>query len=234
MNFDKFARDGWIHIPNFVSKDKSRKIKTKIKNIFGVETFDELSVKIIELDKCDQSILYQYNLCINQITEILSLAADIDDLLAQHHPGSSGVVVDHYVLLGLPADERLTYSWHQESSYVPTVSTVYTLWTPLFNPSTIENGAMSVLSGTHKLGNIGYTRVDKPQGYCDLVVNTKELVLKYPEHFCCNSPDDGILFDKDLVHRSNFNATDKVRVSLVLRVGHINTATQLSDWKKDY
>jgi ectoine hydroxylase-related dioxygenase (phytanoyl-CoA dioxygenase family) len=112
--------------------------------------------------------------------------------------------------------------------------TVYTVWTPLFNSAVRENGTMSVLTGTHKLGNIGYNRVDKPNGYCDLVVDTKEIILRYPEHFCCNSPGDGILFDKDLIHRSNFNETNKVRVSLVLRVGHIDTVTQISDFKDFY
>jgi ectoine hydroxylase-related dioxygenase (phytanoyl-CoA dioxygenase family) len=112
-------------------------------------------------------------------------------------------------------------------------SEVYTMWTP-FNPSTRENGAMSVLSGTRKLGNVGYDRVDKARGYCDLVVDTKELISRHPECFCCDAMGDCILFDKDLVHRSNFNATDKVRITLSLMVGHINTATQLSDWKDDY
>ena len=234
MDSEKFAMDGWVHIPNFVSKNKLQKIERKIKNIFGVGTFDELSKKIIELDGCDQGLLHQYNLSINKITEILGLAEKVDELLAPRHSGSSGVVLSHYVLLGLPADQRLVYSWHQESSYIPTVPTVYTMWTPLFNPSTRENGAMSVLSGTHKLGNLGYDRVDKTHGYCDLLIDTKELISTHPEYFCCNAAGDCILFDKDLVHRSNFNATDKVRISLSLMVGHINTATQLSDWKDDY
>ncbi len=234
MFFDKLEMDGWVHIPSFISKAKLEKIENKIKIIFGVENFDGLSEKIIELDRSDQKELYQYNLCINNITEILSLLVDVDDMLAQHHPDSSGVVLDHYVLLGLPSDERLAYSWHQESSYIPTVPTVYTMWTPLFNSAVRENGAMSVLTGTHKLGKIGYNRVDKPSGYCDLVVDTKELIPKYPEHFCCNAPGDSILFDKDLLHRSNFNETNKVRISLLLRVGHINTVTQLSDLKDTY
>jgi ectoine hydroxylase-related dioxygenase (phytanoyl-CoA dioxygenase family) len=234
MDFDKLAMDGWVYIPSFVPKDKVLKIENKIKNIFGVGGFDELSKKIIELDKCDQSLLYQYNLSINRITEILSLAEKIDELLTLRHPKSSGVVLDHYVLLGLPADQRLAYSWHQESSYIPTVPTVYTMWTPLFTPSTRENGTMSVLSGTHKLGNIGYSRLEKPHGYCDLVVDTKELIPKHPEYFCCNAIGDCILFEKDLVHRSNFNITDKVRISLLLRIGHIDTVTQLSGWKDGY
>jgi len=159
---------------------------------------------------------------------------DLDGLLAQYHNGLSGVGIDHYILFGLPADERLAYSWHQESSYIPTVSPEYNMWFPLFDYSKRENGAMSVLTGTHKLGNVGYKRVDKPQGYCDLVVDTSEMIPKHPEHFCCIAPGDGILFDKDLVHRSNVNATDKVRISLVVRIGYIDTATQLSDWKQDY
>jgi hypothetical protein len=234
MDIDKLAMDGWVHIPSFVPKDKVLKIENKIKNIFGVGDFDELSRKIIELDRYDQTLLYQYNLSINKITEILSLGEKVDEFLALRHPKSSGVVLDHIVLLGLPSDERMAYSWHQESSYIPTVPTVYTMWTPLFNPSTRENGTMSVLSGTNKLGNVGYNRVDKAHGYCDLVADYKELVSKYPEYFCCNATGDCILFDKDLVHRSNFNSTDYVRISLTLRVGHINTVTQLSDFKDSY
>lgn len=234
MDFERLMLDGWAHLPGFISKDKLQIIEKKIKTIFGVEDFDRLSKKIIELDKTNQKKLYQYNLSINNITEILGLLADVDSLLAPNYPDLSGVGLDHCILLGLPADERLAYSWHQESSYMPSVDMVYNMWMPLFNSSIRDNGAMSVLSGTHKLGNIGYERVDKPGGYCDLVVDAKEIVLKYSEHFCCVAPGDGILFDKDLLHRSNFNKTDEVRLSLVVRVGYINTATQLSDFKKDY
>jgi hypothetical protein len=234
LNIDKFVMDGWVHLPNFVPKDKSLKIESKIKNIFGVETFDELSTKIIELDKCDPSMLYQYNLCINQITEISSLFVDLDKLVAQHHPDSSGVVVGRYVLLGIPADERLTYSWHQESSYIPTVSNLYNVWIPLFNESTSKNGAMSVLTGSNKLGQVEYNRIDKPNGFCDLTIDVEKLTPKYPEHFCHITPGDGILFDKNLIHRSNLNISDKVRFSLVIRSGYINSLTQLSDFKKDY
>jgi hypothetical protein len=234
MDFEKFKTDGWVHVPSFVSKEKLGKIESKIKIIFDVGSFDELSQKIIELDKSDQSLLYQYNLCVNEITEILSLFLDVDNLMGQLHPDSSGIAVGRYILLGLPGDERLAYSWHQESSYMPTLPTVYTMWIPLFNSAVRENGAMSVLTGTHKLGNVGYSRIDKPQGYCDLFVDTKELIPKYPEHFCCVAPGGGILFDKDLVHRSNFNETENVRFSMVLRISNIKTATQLSISKEDY
>jgi ectoine hydroxylase-related dioxygenase (phytanoyl-CoA dioxygenase family) len=234
MDFDKFKNDGWVDIPGFVPKLKLNQIEAKIQLIFRARSFDELSEKIIALDKCDKKMLNQYNLCINQITEISSLFVSVDQLIAQHHPDSSGIAVNHSILLGLPADERLTYSWHQESSYMPTISKLYNIWIPLFNHSTSKNGAMSVLTGSHKLGSVEYKRIDKPNGYCDLAIDAEKFTPKYPEHSCHINPGDGILFDKDLMHRSNFNKSGKVRFSMVVRVGYINTSTQLSDWKNDY
>lgn len=234
MDFEKLLADGWVHLPSFIPDEKLEIVEKKVKVIFGVENFDSLSEKIIELNKSNQKKLYQYNLCINEITEIHGLLLDVDSLLAQHYSGFSGVGIDRYVLLGIPADKRLAYSWHQESSYIPTVERLYNMWIPLFNPSVQENGAMSVLTGSHKLGNVGYERIDRPGGYCDLVVDTKPIISKYPEHYCCIAPGDGILFDKNLLHRSNFNGTEKVRFSLVIRIGYIDGDAQLSDWKKDY
>jgi hypothetical protein len=45
-------------------------------------------------------LLYQYNLSINKIKEILGLAEKVDELLAPHHSGSSRVVLEHYVCWG--------------------------------------------------------------------------------------------------------------------------------------
>ena len=54
MDFDKLAVDGWIHMPGFIPKAKLEVIEKKIKIIFGVRDFDELSKVIIELDRVDK------------------------------------------------------------------------------------------------------------------------------------------------------------------------------------
>jgi ectoine hydroxylase-related dioxygenase (phytanoyl-CoA dioxygenase family) len=136
------------------------------------------------------------------------------------HPGGGYVGVDAVVLIGLPDDKRLAYDWHQESNYMPGLSPVVNFWFPVFEPATRNNGAMSVLVGSHRSGRLGYTkRRLANDSYTDLVPDGIDALQKqYTEYHCLAAPGDLVVFEADLIHRSNRNQTARTRFSGVVRL----------------
>ena len=62
-------------------------------------------------------------------------------------------------LLGLPADSRLVYDFHQECHYMKGVNPIVTAHFPLNVACSLTNGAMSYLNNSSKLGPFPYKKV---------------------------------------------------------------------------
>lgn len=121
------------------------------------------------------------------------------------------------VLFSAPNDTRLTYDWHQESSYMPGLNNpIFNFWFPVMEPATKANGAMSVLAGSHKLGRLTYTKSSKPQGYTDLTP-LGDYAERFPELVCECGLGDVVMFDGDLIHKSNPNTSGRTRYTGVSR-----------------
>ena len=121
----------------------------------GEDTFQTAA----RLDANDQPLLYRINNTINRAVDLSSLLHDIlwiPRLLVDDR--SPLIVMDQVVLFGLPKDERLTYDWHQESNYLPDIAPIINYWFPIFEPATKNNGAMSLLESSHKLGRLPYNK----------------------------------------------------------------------------
>ena len=80
---------------------------------------------------------------------------------------------------------------------------------PIFHQSNFKNGSMSVLSGSHKLGNIIYRkkRISKNSFYYKIPDNIDKISQNYKEVLFELNVGDVAFFHKDLIHKSNFNNT---------------------------
>ena len=187
----------------------------------------------VKLDSENKELLYQLYLIIPKMREFSRLKEYYFKHLEQVFPNKNYIDIGSGVLFGLPQDKRLTWTWHQESNYHPGIESVIHYWAPLFNNSSVSNGAMSVLEGTQALGTLPYT-TSKPyeNGGTSLIpVNIEKLESEYSEETFVINRGDVACFHKDLIHKSNFNSSSKTRFSLVFRFVAMDTVPKLHEFQ---
>lgn len=129
--------------------------------------------------------------------------------------------IDTGTIFSLPSDERLTWRWHQESTYHPPEVDSLGFWFPIFAPATERNGTMSVLKGSHKLGIVEYKKhKPTPDAATSLIpAEIDEYTRRFEEVHCVCDVGDVVIFHKDLIHRSNLNRDVRPRITGLVRVG---------------
>ena len=229
-----YQKNGFLLIQNFLNTVKINCLEEQIMTAFQVDNFSALSDKICHLNKTDQGRLFEFNKLIGKNPLVTSCGAQLLELINNDPKELCAIHLGGGILLGLPQDDRLTYSWHQECNYIPGFKYLYNAWIPLFNKSTKSNGTMSFLCGTHQRGKLNYTVVQKSNGYCDLITDVKDIDVPSLEYHCYANPGDAFIFDQNLIHRSNYNAGDTVRFSITVRLGFVNDYAKVDDWKRFY
>jgi hypothetical protein len=124
------------------------------------------------------------------------------------------------LLLGIPADERLVYDFHQESNYMFDFREIFNVHYPMLGSATILNGTMSVLKGSHCLGNLGFLESkSSSNSYTDKVpFEIEEIKSNFAEVHCELERGDVLFFDQHLVHKSNRNLSSECRLVGVSRL----------------
>ena len=220
-----FENNGYCILKNAINKDKLLNLENDINSLFkkfsvGEETVHGISVR---LDKENKKLLYKLFNMIKDMGSFLTISNDCFELSKEILPQGIISSAGQAVLLGLPDDERLVYDWHQESAYMAYPDTLHFQF-PIFRPATLENGTMSVLSCSHKLGELSYDSFQKTK---DSLINLKVRdINKYAEEldevpFLMDLGDVGV-FHNNTIHRSNHNSSQFVRFSGVIRVNTIN------------
>ena len=105
--------------------------------------------------------------------------------------------------------------WHQDSLYLglEPVEGVVRVWLAL-TETTIENGTMRYLRGSHRLGTRPHQYPDSHAGFAargprvELQIDDKEIVP------VCLGPGDFAMHDIRIVHDSGPNRTDRTRVAV--------------------
>ena len=88
------------------------------------------------------------------------------------------------------------------------------------NSCTRRNGTMSVLSGSHKLGFIKKIKSDqlhKKSVYSYIPSNINVIAKKFSEKFIYMKLGDLVMFDENVIHKSNINSTNKIRFVGIIR-----------------
>jgi len=72
---------------------------------------------------------------------------------------------------------------------------------------------MSILPGSHYLGILGFNKKrSSNESYTDLIpTNIDEITREIPELRCYLENGDVVIFHKDLIHMSNYNASSLCR-----------------------
>ena len=208
----EFNENGYLIIRNCISQESLEACKVSIlKALKKVYEWDgSYEEAIAYLDRYNKDALYRFHKNTNELSCWTLIASQLHPFLEAL--GGKEAIPKLFLsgfLLGLAGDKRLTYNFHQESSYMRIADEMITAHFPLFYPSTKENGTMSVLKGSHVLGQLDFQKNrQSSNSYTDLVpLNISNLVKKYEEVHFDLRPGDCAFFSKYLIHRSNFNSS---------------------------
>ena len=176
--------------------------------------FDLLVEKAMEKGHDAYSIMNWHNIC----TGLYDLAYNpkildiVEDLL-----GPNLVLFRAHYFCKLPAgqDDRVV-TFHQDAPYWPiTPSKCVTVWLAITDVNE-ENGAMTFVDGTHKLGLIPYSKSKKEER------NVLNLTVHDPEKYgsnnkkVCLKAGQASLHSDLLLHGSGINESNQPRIGLAL------------------
>lgn len=132
------------------------------------------------------------------------------------------VTMTHY-FAKMPGDKTAVY-WHQDASFWPlTPSKVLTVWIAIDDVD-VENGAMKIFPGTHRLGRIPFEWVtDEEDGVLNQHVHNPE---QYAEPVSVELKAGQISLHSDmLLHGSQPNPSNRRRCGLTIRYMPVDVRT---------
>ncbi|MDX1413652.1 MAG: phytanoyl-CoA dioxygenase family protein [Candidatus Promineifilaceae bacterium] len=130
-----------------------------------------------------------------------------------------GGEVYHYHSKMILKDAKVggAWAWHQDYGYWYHFGCLYPLMASAsiaVDKATIENGCLQIIKGSHKMGRIDHILTGDQAG-ADLervqaALDRMELV------YCEADPGDVVIFDSNVLHRSDQNKSDNARWAMVV------------------
>jgi len=229
---DFYERFGYVTIKNLIPNSLIQDINQDLLSIFSPYATDEnntVDSAVLQLDKTNKPKLYELHIASSKTLSFKATSAFFKNVLRKIS-GSDAPVLEMASgwLLSIPQDKRLVYDFHQESNYMKGFSDIFNFHYPLFRTSTTENGTMSILPTSHLWGTLPFEKRRTTQhSYTDLIPKDIETITKkLPELHCYLELGDCVIFHKNLIHRSNFNATNLCRPVGISRL----TQSLVGDW----
>jgi ectoine hydroxylase len=129
-----------------------------------------------------------------------------------------GGEVYHYHSKMIMKDAKVggAWAWHQDYGYWYQNGVLAPLLASAFiaiDPATRSNGCMQVIRGSHSLGRIDHTLTGEQAGADRDRVG--EILKRYDLVYVEMDPGDALLFDCNLLHRSDQNRSDHARWSMI-------------------
>ena len=220
-------RDGYIILRSALKFDSVNSLARSVKNIFAAHSQpgEDIYKTCVRLGNEDKELLYRIYQYSHSNIVMDHLRQECFQYAKPLYPEDGIFIdIDSHVIINLPTDERISWGWHQESTYHPDIENSFGFWFPFLEPSTIHNGTMSVLKGSHQLGRLPYT-THKPSSHAATTLvpeNIEKLQREYNEEHCLLNPCDLLMFDMNLVHRSNLNKSNHPRFTGLFRVACID------------
>ena len=193
-----------------------------IESIFHDEGLSgSLEDMIVILNNQNQPLLHKLHLK----TSKLDIFKPIENVCSDVFKELLGSAEYHLVgntagyLLGLPADSRLVYDFHQECHYMKGITPILTAHFPLNVACTPVNGAMSYLNNSSILGPLPYKKSRISNGYTNLLPDgITNIVTSHKEVQPELSVGDCLFFDEYCIHKSNYNSSKRPRLCGIFRV----------------
>ena len=223
-NFETIVVDLYLLQAKKIGDYRQQAIDVENSNMSNFEKFSAI-YEMMELN--DKDALYQVQKYLTSSVGARALFSERFNHLTTSLLGSkkNSVLIDGPALfVNRPNTERLLYKWHSEAHYYPKRRRFLNIWLPLFNNKSRSNGTMSFKEKSH-LRDFPFSDY---QGYNKNTQNKSNyfiqyeipsnLLKEYKDHWCDVSTKDLVIFNKNMVHTSNQNTSDKYSVAVVARV----------------
>ena len=214
-----YDEHGWVLISNGIKKEIIKHIRNDL-NLISKSLFKKSFENCLQfLNKNNKKKLFEFHKLINKLISNHYINFQINDIFKIiNNNQKPSFNLGSTFLLGLIKDKRLVYDFHQESSYIKNIKDVTSIHFPVFRKTNYVNGTMSVLDKSHKIKNLPFKKIIKKNSYTDLIPqNMDNIQKKYEEVFLNINIGDILFFHKDLIHKSNYNNSNKPRVCYVGR-----------------
>jgi len=223
-NFERVVVDLYLLQSKKIGDYRYQAIDIENSKMSNFEKFSAIS-EMMEQD--DKEALYQVQKYLTSSAGARALFNERFNNLTTCILGSqkNSVLIDGPALfVNRPNTERLLYKWHSEAHYYPKRRRFLNIWLPLFDNKSRANGTMSFKEKSH-LRDFpfsdyqGYNKNTQNKSHYFTQYEIPSNLLKdYKEHWCEVSPRDLIIFNKNMVHTSNQNTSNKYSVAVVARV----------------
>ncbi len=206
--YDSF---GYVTIKNAIPMGLISQIQHDLEYIFRPFSTDEntpVDSAIIELNKNNTAKLYEIHTAASRLISFKAIGVHLNQFFQKiTNNNSPALEIASGFLLGIPNDKRLVYDFHQESNYMVGFDDIINIHYPIFRTSNIENGTMSLLPSSHSNGTLTFKKKRySNDSYTDLIPsNIEELTSELPELHCQLDLGDCVMFNKDIIHKSNSN-----------------------------
>jgi ectoine hydroxylase-related dioxygenase (phytanoyl-CoA dioxygenase family) len=205
-----FDRDGYLLVRSMFSSEE-------IDLLYGIAKNDEVITRK-SFDRGDkEGLRTRLALWYSLDDNIYSLVARLEKIVSAVEMFLEGEAAHFHSKL-MQKEPRVggAWEWHQDYGYwyrdgflFPHMLSVLTALTP----STIENGCLQVIKGSHKLGRVDHGAAGEQVGANQERVDEslKRMELVYVEM----EPGDTLFFHSNTLHRSDRNDSDTSRWSLI-------------------
>jgi ectoine hydroxylase-related dioxygenase (phytanoyl-CoA dioxygenase family) len=197
----------------------------------GLERLDQL---VISLESNDRKAALQAQKLISQSKAVLnisnSLIVDIASKLLKAN--SSSLVFESFgsFVPNIPSNTSRLYTYHSEAHWLPYRKNFINVWAPMFREKSINKGTMFIKPLSHKENHDfyeyqGYDGNDNNSFYTQYEVPENNIYSEIP---ITAEPGDVVFFNRNLLHRSEFNESKKVGYLFVNRYFDTNKDLTIS------
>ncbi|TWU24115.1 Phytanoyl-CoA dioxygenase (PhyH) [Novipirellula galeiformis] len=224
-----YERDGFLVLEQVIDSAAIDDIRHAIATLIANDSLpgENLFDACIRLNREDDKALHNVYKVSHQTAAMNRLRERCRELVTSLIPQDSGVLidVDSHIIFCIPDSTRLTWGWHQESTYDVFDGKGINFCLPIFERATRENGSMSVLSGSHTKGKLPFIKMKNHENGATTLVpqGIEALEREFTEVLFEADPGDLVMFDRHLIHRSNSNRSPRPRVTAVIRFMQIET-----------
>jgi ectoine hydroxylase-related dioxygenase (phytanoyl-CoA dioxygenase family) len=218
-SIQNFYQDfGYVTFKNLIPIDLIIELQKELVEIFkpySVNKENIIDSAIINLNKNDKTKLYELHMKAGKAISFKAVNVFLSKTLKKISGSESTVLELHSgFLLSIPKDNRLVYDFHQEANYMKGFEELFNTHYPIFRTSSLNNGTMSILPTSHKLGTLPFVkRRDTNDSFTNLIpYNIEKITTELPEFHCQLELGDCVFFGKNLIHKSNFNNSNLCRL----------------------
>ncbi|WP_440692185.1 phytanoyl-CoA dioxygenase family protein [Candidatus Pelagibacter sp. HIMB1695] len=225
LKYDYYSK-GYVIIRNVLNKKDLDKCKDQLilsykkilRENINYNNIHELLTKYEKNKEWDKLYIAFKDAC--QSKPFLRMSKKLENLTKNFFNVKTKTLTCAYAI-GIKNSKRTSYDWHQEKTYYSKIrKKTFHYQFPFFEKCIKLNGTMSVLEGSHTLGEISnytYNRKFKKGVYSYIPKDIKLMQKYFKEKFLNMNIGDVCIFHENLIHRSNINKTNKVRFAGINR-----------------